>query len=161
MRSKNSLTSDQRRSRFFGPEQARPFIGEVASPTEGKVPPMSDGYIQDRLFGGELRCEFELTLNGEYCAQNAGVSLDGLRLCEPHAERLWLEERVAYWRAMLAHIRLWSGEARSRERDDVVRLLEIERARSAAALERVYEELQESRYGDGKDGSGDGRAPPL
>ena len=131
---------------------------------------MSDGNIQDRLFGGELRCEFELTLNGEYCAQNAGVSLDGLRLCEPHADRLRLDERVAYWRAILAHIRLWSGEARSRERDDVVRLLEIERTRSAAALARVYEELHNSWDGrsrngklsrDGKDGSGDGRAPPI
>ena len=60
---------------------------------------------------------------------------------------------------MLAHIWLWSGEARSRERDDVVRLLEIERARSTAALERVYEELRNSR--DGEDGLRDGRAPPL
>ncbi len=74
-----------------------------------------------------------------------------MRLCERHAERLRLEEQVSYWLAMLAHIRLWSGEARSWERDDVVRLLEIERARSTAALERVYEELRNSR--DGEDDS--------
>ena len=114
-----------------------------------------------RRVSRELYCEFERTLKGESCLEKGCVELEGLWLCERHAYRLWLEERAVFWRAMLAHIRLWSGEARSRERDDVVRLLEIERARSAAALERVYEELQESRYGDGKDGSGDGRAPPL
>jgi hypothetical protein len=129
-----------------------------------------DGRDPHRRVPRELRCEFELTLNGEYCAQNAGVRLDGLRLCEPHADRLRLDERVAYWRAVLAHIRLWSGEARSRERDDVVRLLEIERTRSVAALERVYEELHNSWDGrsrngkvsrDGNDGSGEGRGPPI
>jgi hypothetical protein len=122
---------------------------------------MSDAYIQHQGFQGGHCCEFERTLKGEYCEEKSEVRLDGLRVCERHAYRLRLEERVAYWRAILAHIRLWSGEAHSRERDDVVRLLEIERARSAAALERVYEELQESRYGDGKDDSGDGRALPL
>jgi hypothetical protein len=122
---------------------------------------MSDTYIQHQGFQGEHCCEFERTLKGEYCEEKSEVRQDGLRVCERHAKRLRLEERVAYWRAILAHIRLWSGEARSRERDDVVRLLEIERARSAAALERVYEELQESRYGDGNDGSGEGRGPPL
>jgi hypothetical protein len=120
---------------------------------------MFEARIPLRDFRGEHRCEFERTLGGEYCTENGEVRTDGLRLCERHAERLRLEERVAYWLAMLAHIRLWSGEARSRERDDVVRLLEIERARSTAALERVYEELRNSR--DGEDGSRDGRAPPL
>ena len=131
---------------------------------------MSDAYIQHQGFQGEHCCEFERTLKGEYCEEKSEVRLDGLRVCERHAKRLWLEERVAYWRAILAHIRLWSGEARSWERDDVVRLLEIERTRSVAALERVYEELHNSWDGrsrngkvsrDGKDGSGDGRAPPL
>jgi hypothetical protein len=120
---------------------------------------MSEARIPPRGFRGEYRCEFERTLRGEYCTEYAEGRLDGLRLCERHAERLRLEERVAYWRAMLAHIRLWSVEARSRKRDDVVRLLEIERARSTAALERVYEELRHSR--DGEDGSRDGRAPHL
>jgi hypothetical protein len=119
---------------------------------------MSEARIPPRDFRGEHRCEFERTLRGEYCTENGEVRPDGLRLCERHAERLRLEGRVAYWLAMLAHIRLWSGEARSRARDDVVRLLEIERARSTAALERVYEELRNSR--DGEDGSRDGRAPP-
>ena len=119
---------------------------------------MSEARITPRGFRGEHRCEFERTLRGEYCTAYGEAMPDGLRLCERHSERLRLEERVAYWRAMLAHIRLWSGEARRRERDDVVRLLEIERARSTAALERVYEELRNSR--DGEDGSRDGGAPP-
>jgi hypothetical protein len=47
------------------------------------------------------------------------VKLGGLWLCERHAERLRLEERAHCWRAILAHIKMWSGEARNRERDDV------------------------------------------
>ena len=120
---------------------------------------MKDGHIQNRRFEEESRCEFERTLKGEYCAEMGDVRLDGSRLCPRHADRLRLEERAAYWRAMLAHIRLWSGEARSRGRGDVVRLLETERARSATALERVYEELQDGRKGE--DGSGEGRVTPL
>jgi hypothetical protein len=120
---------------------------------------MPDGYMQRQGFRGEHRCEFERTLKGEFCAEIGEVELDGLRLCERHTDRLRLEERVAYWRAMRAHIGLWSAEARSRGRDDLVRLLDKERARSATALERTYEELQKGR--DGGDGSGNGRAPSL
>jgi hypothetical protein len=128
---------------------------------------MSDGYIQHRLWGREPGCEFERTLRGECCGEQSEVRLDGLRLCERHATQLRLGERVGYWRAMLAHIHLWSGEARSRGRGDVVHLLEIEWARAEAALWRATEELQRSRDGEdvevggnGEDGSGDGRAPP-
>jgi hypothetical protein len=122
---------------------------------------MSDGYIQHRRFQREHRCEFERTLKGEYCAENGDVGLDGLLICERHAYQLRLEERASYWRAMLAHAELWSGEARSRGRDDVVGLLEIERTRSAAALGRVLEDLEESRDWDGEGGSCDGRGPPY
>jgi hypothetical protein len=129
---------------------------------------MSDGYIQHRVSGGESDCEFERTLRGAYCGEKSEVRLDGLRLCERHSDQLRLGERVAYWRAILAHIRLWSGEARSRGRGDVVRLLEIERARASAALEGASGELQRSRDGEGvevggnggEDGSADGKAPP-
>jgi hypothetical protein len=120
-----------------------------------------DGRDPHRRILGEPRCEFERTLKGDYCADNGDVGLDGLLICERHAYRLRLEERAAYWRAMLAHAELWSGEARSRGRDDVVGLLEIEQARSAAALGRALEDLEESRYWDGEDGSGNGRGPPY
>jgi hypothetical protein len=69
-------------------------------------------------------------------------------------------ERAAFWRAMLAHAELWSGEARRRGRDDVVGRLEKLRARSAAALGCILEDLEESRDLDGENCSGEGRGLP-
>jgi hypothetical protein len=43
---------------------------------------MADGYIQNRGFQGESRCEFERTLRGKYCTEKAELKLDGLRLCD-------------------------------------------------------------------------------
>jgi len=37
-----------------------------------------------------------------------------------HVDRPRLEERVTYWRAMLAHVQLLSGEALSREREGLM-----------------------------------------
>jgi hypothetical protein len=122
---------------------------------------------------GQYWCEFERTLKGEYCGQRGKVSLDGLLLCEAHAQRLRLEERVAYCRAILAHIELWSNEARTRGREDVVGLLGIERRKASAALGRVLGDLERApvtlasgngRDGNGKGGDGkggDGRVIPL
>jgi hypothetical protein len=122
---------------------------------------VSDEYIQHRGLGGRSRCEFERTLKGYYCGEASEVRLDGLRLCNCHAECLRLEERVTYWRAILAHVELWSGEARSRGRGEMVRLLEIERARVSKALGHASGELEELEDGrHGENGSGDGRAPP-
>jgi hypothetical protein len=119
-----------------------------------------DGRDPNRRVPRELRCEFERTLKGECCSEKGCVELEGLWLCEPHAYRLWLGERAAFWRAMLAHAELWSGEARRRGRDDVVGRLEKLRARSAAALGCILEDLEESRDTDGENGSGEGRGPP-
>jgi hypothetical protein len=115
-------------------------------------------YIEDRGSTRESRCQFERTLGGEYCPEDGEVRLDGLTLCDRHADRLRLEERLTHWRAVLAHVELWSGEARRRGRADVVRLLEIERARVLAELERATQ-VEDGR--NGEDASGDGRAPPL
>jgi hypothetical protein len=103
---------------------------------------------------GKSRCQFERTLNGDYCGEESAVNLYGVRLCRHHTARLRLEERVTYWRAMLAHVELWFGEARSRGRDDVAGLLEIERSRSVAALGRVLEDLEESRDGNSEGSEG-------
>ena len=83
-------------------------------------------------------------------------------LCNRHADRLRLEERMIYWRAMLAHVELWCAVARAAEREDLVRLLEIERARSLMGLGRASGEMEELVDGHHEEGdSGDGRAPPL
>ena len=116
---------------------------------------MFDGSIHSRGGEGEYCCEFERTLRGEYCGKRGQLRLDGLLLCEAHARELRLEERVAYCRAMLAHIELWSREARTRGREDIVDLLGIERTKASAALGRIL--LEDLERGEGDGASGDGR----
>jgi len=139
---------------------------------------MFDGRIPRQDGEGQYWCEFERTLKGEYCEERAEARLDGLLLCNQHARRLRLEARVAYWSAILAHIELWSGYARTRGREDVVGLLGIERTKASAALGRVLGDLErgegDAGWGDWRDGDemsgngkggngegGDGRLLPL
>ena len=90
------------------------------------------------------RCEVGDTLMGGYCEKpGTQRTIDGL-LCEQHARQLGLEERIACWTAILLHIELWSKAARRRGREDIVRLLHLERAEAAAALARVHEDLEKS-----------------
>jgi hypothetical protein len=117
---------------------------------------MFDGRTHYHGGEGQYWCEFERTLKGEYCGQQGIVRLDGLLLCETHARELRLQERVAYCRAMLAHIELWSRAARSRGREDIVGLLGIERTKASAVLERVLR-LEKLERGEGDAGSGNGR----
>src|SRR5215211_7608607 len=90
----------------------------------------------------QLRCEANKTLKGVYC-ETPGTqrTVDGL-LCEAHARQFGLEERIACWEAILLHIELWTKAARRRGREDIVRLLNLERAEAAAALERAYKDLK-------------------
>jgi hypothetical protein len=90
------------------------------------------------------RCEVSHTLPGGYC-ENPGTqrTIDGL-LCEQHARQLGLEERIACWEAILLHIELWSKVAHKRGREDIVRLLHLERAEAAAALARVHKDLEKA-----------------
>src|SRR5829696_5857662 len=93
------------------------------------------------------RCEVSYTLvEGEYC-ENPGTqrTIDGL-LCEKHARQLGLEERIACWEAILLHIELWTKAAHRRGREDIVRLLKLERAEAAAALRRAYEDLEQAEH---------------
>jgi hypothetical protein len=90
------------------------------------------------------RCEvISHTLTGG-CCEKPGTHriIDGLLLCEPHARLFGLEERIACWEAILLHIELWSKAARRRGREDIVRLLHLERAEAAAALARAHEDLE-------------------
>jgi hypothetical protein len=92
----------------------------------------------------QLRCEVSKTLKEGYC-ENPGTqrTIDGL-LCEQHARQFGLEERIACWEAILLHIELWSKAAHRRDREDIVRLLQLERAEAAAALERAYKDLKQA-----------------
>src|ERR671919_809991 len=91
-----------------------------------------------------LRCEASKTLKGDSCEKpGTQRTIDGL-LCEQHARQLGLEERIACWEAILLHTELWSKIARRRGREDIVRLLQLERAEAAAALERAYKDLKQA-----------------
>ena len=90
-------------------------------------------------------CELVYTLKGGYC-ENPGTqrTMDGLLLlCEKHARQFGLEEQVACWEAILLHIELWSKIARKRGREDIVRLLQLERAEAATAHKRAYKDLEQ------------------
>src|SRR5215204_6879311 len=96
-----------------------------------------------------IRCEVSKTLKGGYC-KNPGTqrTIDGL-LCEAHARQFGLEERIVCWQAILLHIELWTKVAHRRGREDVVRLLNLERVEAVAALERVYEDLRQAEHEEG------------
>ena len=94
-------------------------------------------------------CELVYTLKGGYCENPATQSTkDGL-LCEKHARQLGLEEQVACWEAILLHIELWSKIAHRRGREDIVRLLQLERAEAATAHKRAYKDLEQLAENEG------------
>src|SRR5215218_3794779 len=99
----------------------------------------SNRYAKERLL-----CEANNNLKGAYC-ENSGTqrTVDGL-LCEAHARQFGSEERIACWEAILLHIELWSKVAHGRGREDIVRLLHLERAEAAAALARVHKDLEQA-----------------
>jgi hypothetical protein len=94
------------------------------------------------------RCEVSDTLTGGYCEKpGTQRTIDGL-LCDLHARQFGLEERIACWEAILLHIELWSEAARRRSRENIVRLLHLERAEAAAALARAHEDLEKAENED-------------
>ena len=97
----------------------------------------------------QLRCELSETLKGGYCENPGTQSTKHGLLCEKHAKQLGLEEQVACWEAILLHIELWTKVAHRRAREDVVRLLNLERVEVVAALERVYEDLRQAEHQEG------------
>jgi len=126
------------------------YSGEIPGPTGGEVFLMSDGRIYYLHTGNRPSCGVEGTLEGGHCEEVAEVRLDGLFLCERHATQLRLAEQVACWEAMLLHIELWSSAARSRGREDVVQLLEVERERVASVLGHILEDLERSGGDSGR-----------
>jgi hypothetical protein len=62
------------------------------------------------------RCEFDhYRGSSTSCALEAKTELDGLVLCEKHALEAQLEGQIECWRAMFAHIELWSRGRQSAE----------------------------------------------
>src|ERR687893_818112 len=93
-------------------------------------------------------CEINHLFGGAPCVEAAKEKVDGLHLCERHALEVKLEGQIECWGEMLFHIDLWSREARRRQRPGVVRLLNVERAKATAAIERAYEDLDVVRRRD-------------
>jgi hypothetical protein len=86
-------------------------------------------------------CEINYLFGGASCVEAAEEKVDGLVLCERHALEAKLEGQIECWGGMLFHIDLWSREARRREREDVVELLEVQRLEATSARQRAYEDL--------------------
>ena len=87
------------------------------------------------------RCEINHLFGGAPCPKAGKEEVDSLLLCERHALEAKLEGQIACWGEMLFHIELWSREARRRQRPDVVGLLDAERAKAKAAMERAHKDL--------------------
>src|ERR671910_708865 len=86
-------------------------------------------------------CEINHLFGGASCLEAAKEKVDGLLLCERHALEVKLEGQVECWGGMLFHIDLWSREARRRQREDVVGLLEDQRIQATSARQRAYADL--------------------
>jgi hypothetical protein len=109
---------------------------------------MAENKAQRHSSQNGSRCEINHLFDGATCWQAAEEKVDGLLLCERHSLEARLEGQVECWGEMLFHIDLWSREARRRKRPGVVRLLNVERARATAAIERAYEDLDVVRRRD-------------
>ena len=88
------------------------------------------------------RCEINHLFGGAPCPKAGKEKVDSLLLCERHTLEAKLEGQISCWGGMLFHIDLWSREARRREREDVVGLLEVQRVEATYAKHRAYEDLR-------------------
>src|SRR5215203_4316698 len=82
------------------------------------------------------------------CSGSAMEEVDGLLLCERHALEATLEGQIECWGGMLFHIDVWSREARRREREDIVGLLEVQRMEAMSARQRARTDLDRLRSRD-------------
>jgi hypothetical protein len=86
-------------------------------------------------------CQINHLFGGSPCPKAAKEKVDGLVLCERHALEAKLEGQIECWGGILFHIDLWSREARRREREDVVGLLEVQRAEATSARQLARTDL--------------------
>src|SRR5215212_6331028 len=93
-------------------------------------------------------CEINHLFGGASCVEAAKEKVDSLLLCERHALEVKLEGQIECWGGMLWHIDLWSREATRQEREDVVGLLEVQRAEAMSARQRARTDLDRLRSTD-------------
>jgi hypothetical protein len=93
-------------------------------------------------------CEINHLFGGAPCPKAAKENVDGLVLCERHALEAKLEGQIECWGGILFHIDLWSREARRREREDVVGLLEVQRDQATSARQLARTDLDRLRSRD-------------
>ena len=86
-------------------------------------------------------CQISHLFGGAPCAKVAKETIDCLFLCERHALEAKLEGQIECWGGLLSHIDLWSWEASRRGREDIVGLLEVQRAEATSAKHRAYADL--------------------
>ena len=111
---------------------------------------------------GHPRCQIDCNADGTpaFCAEPGKVDVDGLLLCEGHALEVKLEGQVYCWDEMLFYVDLWSREVSRRNREDVVRLLEVHRAEVKSAMDRARSDLDRARGASSWGSPGSGRPPP-
>jgi hypothetical protein len=93
-------------------------------------------------------CQINHLFGGAPCPKAAKEIVDALHLCERHALEAKLEGQIECWGGILFHIELWSREARRREREDVVELLEVQRAEAISARQLARIDLDRLRSTD-------------
>jgi hypothetical protein len=107
----------------------------------------AQGHSQEKGSRGS-RCEINHLFGGAPCPKAGKEKVDSLLLCEKHALEVKLEGQIECWGGMLFHIDLWSREARRREREDVVGLLEVQRAEAMSARQLARTDLDRLRSRD-------------
>jgi hypothetical protein len=90
----------------------------------------------------QLSCEFEGTLTGGHCEERGEVRLDGLLLCERHAEQLEAQDKIDLLRGIISCLDLCLSNLALRRDTNLVRHLRAERAAAAAEMEPAYEALR-------------------
>jgi hypothetical protein len=107
----------------------------------------AQGHSQEKGSRGS-RCEINHLFGGAPCPKAGMEKVDSLLLCEKHALEVKLEGQIECWGGMLFHIDLWSREARRREREDVVGLLDVQRAEAMSARQLARTDLDRLRSTD-------------
>jgi hypothetical protein len=103
---------------------------------------MSGGRIPTQYAKDQISCEVEGTLKGGHCEERAEVMLDGLHLCERHAQQLEAQDKVDLLRGIISCLELCLSNLALRRDTNLIRLLRAKRAGAAAEMELAYEELR-------------------